>query len=287
VSARSTQILGALEGLGGWGNSNRFEIDFTMAVLQADETTPRRTVIASSQGIVQPDSDPVPLGMPFPDNGHAEGSTDYSCDLNQSNCHILVVESREKKLYELYGATSSGSEVTAQGAFVWDLTATYPVNLRGEQCTSADPSGLPIAALMTTPDEVASGAIPHALRFLLPTGRIKKGVYVRPAAHAGMANSALVDAPPWGLRLRLRSTFDESGFNAGERVVLDALKKYGMILTDAGEIALTFSDDLLSPNKWAALGVTSQSFTGIQVGDFEVVDLGEEFPLTQNCTRAP
>ena len=71
---------------------------------------------------------------------------------------MLVVETREKKLYELYNSTKTGSAFTALGAFVWDLTKAYPDNLRGDQCTSADAAGFPIAALLPTADEVAAGA---------------------------------------------------------------------------------------------------------------------------------
>jgi hypothetical protein len=60
-----------------------------------------------------------------------------------------------------------------------------------------------------------------------------------------------------------------------------------MILSDGGNIALTFADDRLSTNKWAALGIDTFSFTSVAVNDFEVVDLGAEIPLTFNCVRNP
>jgi hypothetical protein len=60
-----------------------------------------------------------------------------------------------------------------------------------------------------------------------------------------------------------------------------------MVLSDGGNIALTFADDRTSTAKWAALGITPQTFNTIGVGNFEVVDLGSEIALTFNCVRAP
>ena len=74
----------------------------------------------------------------------------------------------------------TGDRITAQGFFVWDLNKAYPDNLRGDQCTSADAAGFPVAALTPTADEVASGAVNHALRFILPNDRMKADVYVPP-----------------------------------------------------------------------------------------------------------
>jgi hypothetical protein len=291
-SPRSDAITTALSGLGGWGNGNKLQIDFSIALLFADSTTPRRTITGpagSTYCYAQPtiDCDPVPLQMPLPANGNTEGSADYTCDPSQNDCHVLVVERSEKKLYELYNATAAGAAFTALGAFTWDLTKQYTDVLRGDQCTSADAAGLPIAALLPTSDEVATGTVRHALRFILPNARMKKQVYVRPATHAGGPSSTNADAPPYGVRLRLKPGFDETPYSAGARAILKALKTYGMILSDGGNIALTFADDRLSTAKWATLGITAQTFNSIGVANFEVVDLGAEIPLTFDCVRAP
>jgi len=285
-SPRSEAIIAALNDLGGWGNGNKLQIDFSIAVMNADGSTPRKTV----NGVADycyggPDCESVPMQMPIPVVGNAEGSADYVCDRENDDCHILVVESAERKLYELYSATQSGDAFEALGAFVWDLDKQYPESLRGEQCTSADAAGLPITALLPTADEVASGDLGHALRFILPNPRMKAKVYVHPATHAGGPSSTNPDAPPYGVRFRLRADFDETPFSQGGKVILQAMKKYGMILSDGGEIALTFADDKYSTAKWAALGVEAQSFFPLAVSDFEVVDLGPEIDLTYDCVR--
>jgi hypothetical protein len=230
--------------------------------------------------------------MPMPANGNTEGSSTYVCDTSydtdgQGDCHVLVVEQTQKKLYEIYNATKAGSAFTALGAFVWDLTKAYPDDERGEQCTSADAGGFPIAGLLPTANEVAAGAVKHALRFILPNKQMKKLVYVHPGSHAGQPTSTNANAPAYGVRFRLKSTFDVSAYDAGEKVILQAMKTYGMLLSDGGTIALTFADDRTTTSKWAAQGITALSFKNVAVDDFEVVDLGNEIALTDTCVRNP
>jgi hypothetical protein len=288
-SARSNAIITALGASGGWGNGNKFQIDFSIPIFFADASTPKKTIIAPSAGYCfnGPDCEAVPLQMPVPVNANIEGATSLTCDISSYDCHMLVVDRSQNKLYEIYSATAVGASIAAVGAFSWDLTKQYTEVLRGEQCTSADAAGLPIAALLPTADEVAAGEIQHALRFILPNSRMKKDVYVHPATHAGSPSSLNTDAPPYGVRFRLKPDFNETPYNANARIVIKALKKYGMILSDGGDIALTFADDRTSTAKWAALGITAQTFNAIGVGNFEVVGLGTEIVQTNNCVRAP
>jgi len=229
--------------------------------------------------------------MPVPQDANFEGSSDLTCDVSgntetQGDCHLLVVEKEEGRLYEVYQGTKTGDDITAVGFFVWDLDKPYPDTLRGEQCTSADAAGFPIASLTPTADEVASGTIDHALRFILPNDRMKEAVYVAPATHAGGPESTDPNAPPYGVRFRLKADFDESGYTDPQKVVLKALKTHGMLLSDGGEIPLTFADDRTSTAKWADLGIDANSFSGITVDQFEVVELGPEIALTYDCVRS-
>src|SRR5882724_1489280 len=283
--ARSDAIIAALVSQGGWGNGNKLQIDFSIPLFFGDGSTPRQAITAPAGGYCYggTDCDPVPLQMPLPTNGNTEGSADYTCDTANNDCHVLVVEVAQKKLYELYNSTKTAGGFTALGAFIWDLTKAYPDNERGDQCTSADAAGFPIAALLPTADEIAAGEVKHAIRFILPNPRMKNAAYVHPASHAGAPTSSNPNAPPYGVRFRLKASFVETPFNAGEKLILHALKKYGMLLSDGGNIALTFADDRTTTAKWAGQGITAQSFFAITVNDFEVVDLSPEIVSTQNC----
>ena len=95
------------------------------------------------------------------------------------------------------------------------------------------------------------------------------------------------DDPPYGVRFRLKASFDETPFNASEKVILHAMKKYGMLLSDGGTIPLTFADDRTSTAKWSSLGVSALSFSTITVDDFEVVDFSSPIAVTNDCVRNP
>lgn len=287
-SDRSDAMIATLNDLGGWGNDNAFQTDFSLPIVFAGDSTPRTRVTGSdSYCYGGPDCDEVPADIPVPPDAHMEGSSDLKCDVSQSDCHLLVVERDENRLYEVYQGNQVGDDITATGLFVWDLGKTYPDTLRGDQCTSADAAGFPIAGLTPTADEVAAGEVDHALRFVLPNDRMKADVFVRPATHAGGPESTEPDAVPYGVRFRLKADFDDSAYGASQKVIVAALKKHGMFLSDGGEIALTFADDRTSTAKWTDLGIDSQSFSSMTPDAFEVVELGDEVPLTYDCVRNP
>jgi serine/threonine-protein kinase len=279
--------------MGGWGTDNKLQIDFSIPIFFADNETPQLNVVGPEDYCFGgPACDPVPAPMPVPENAYIEGSSNLECDASgntegQGDCHLLVVDSDNQKLYETYQATKLGEDLQAQGLFVWDLNKEYPDNLRGDQCTSADAGGFPIAALTPTADEVASGSIDHAIRFILPNDRMRADVYVHPASHAGGPESTDPDAMPYGVRLRLNADFDESGYTDPQKVVIKALKTHGMLLSDGGTVPLTFADDQTSDAKWAELGIAADTFSAITPDQFEVVELGPDVPLTYDCVLNP
>jgi predicted Ser/Thr protein kinase len=292
-SERSDAIIGALTAAGGWGTDNRLQIDFSNAVFYADGSTPKMSVVGTEDYCFGgPACDAVPSEMPVPENANIGGSPDLQCDPSgntegQGDCQLLVVDRDAAKLYETYQATKEGDGLKAMGFFIWDLNKQYPDNLRGDQCTSADAGGFPIAAMTPTADEVASGSIDHAIRFILPNDRIRAGAYVHPASHAGGPESTDPNAPPFGVRFRLKADFDESGFTDPQKVVIKALKTHGMLLADGGTVPLTFADDRTSTAKWADLGIASDTFSAITSDAFEVVELGPDVPLTYDCVLNP
>ncbi len=283
LDTSSTAIIAHLADAG-WG-SGAMQIDFSFDVLHADGTVQPRAFTPAA-GYYSPDCDQVPV--PVPPGGTTEGSTSYACDTTRNDCHLLVYQGR--RLYELYqaniaGGLSTGSPFTTVCAVVWDLDRDYwqpgtPYS-RGDQCTSADAAGLPIAPLLVTGAELQAGVVPHALRFILPNPRMAAAVFVHPATHAG-APSGDALYPPYGARFRLRSSFDLSRLpNAAARAVAVALQKYGMILADGGNIPLTM-------DRSAAAYLGPRDLALLQVSDFEMVAAPSgRIPLTYDCTRTP
>ncbi len=259
----------------------RMQIDFSMDVLKANAQTPRRSFVETGD-FFKPDCDHVEV--PIPEGGNLEGESGYAC-ANDGDCHLLVWEQDANKLYEMWRTDIRGSAFRGGCLAVWDLKRVYPPEGRGDQCTSADAAGYPIAPLLFNADEVASGDIAHAIRFILPNARMRKGEYVRPATHGTRATTGPAEAPPYGVRLRLKADFDMDALpNEGARVVARALQKYGMLLADGGNITLTAQSDRRTKAKWDGL-LAPRDLQAIRPRDFEVVQMGPATPLTLQCKR--
>ncbi|CAI7903364.1 unnamed protein product [Closterium sp. NIES-53] len=145
-----------------------------------------------------------------------------------SDHHVLAVDRDACMLYEIYDFSMDGNgRVSAGSGAIWNLTTN---KLRPAGWTSADAAGLPMLPGLARYAEVAAGAINHALRF---TAAVTQRKYVWPARHYA-SDSTNPNLPPMGLRLRLKKTFNSSGFPKQTRVILQALKTYGMMLADNG-----------------------------------------------------
>jgi hypothetical protein len=274
----SAQQIAALKAGGGWGNSNFMQIDFSIDVLAASSGTPMRT-FTPTDDFYDPDCDEV--AMPVPPGGNVEGEDGYACK-GDGDCHLLVFDQPNGRLYEMWRANITS---TFEGGCLaaWDTRAQYGDGLRGEQCSSADAAGFPISPLLFTADEVASGEIKHAIRFILPNNRVKKG-YVHPASH-GTNTTGGANAPAYGVHLRLRADFPIASLpNEGARVVARAMQKYGMYHADGGNIALTAQSDKYTTAKWDGL-LGPRDLGSLKVEDFDVIDHGPMIALSFDCMR--
>lgn len=168
------------------------------------------------------ESDPGPY--PIPRDAPVEGGRHSSGDR-----HVIVVDKARCKLYEVFAAypESGGDRWRAGSGATWDLRSN---DLRPKGWTSADAAGLPILPGLARYSDVKKGSIDHALRFTVSRTR---RAYIYPARH--YASSATdPDLPAMGQRLRLKAGFDISGFSNQAKIVLRALKRYGMIVADNG-----------------------------------------------------
>jgi hypothetical protein len=170
--------------------------------------------------------------------------------------HALLLDRSACRLYEVYALQGHHA---GSGA-IWSLRSN---RLRPVGWTSADAAGLPILPGLVRYDEVARGVIDHALRFTVERTR---RAYVYPARHYA-SNSNDPSLPPMGLRVRLEAGYPIDGFPRQARIVLQALKRYGMLVADNG------SDWFVSgapDRRWNndALGTLGR----VKGSSFEVVD---------------
>ena len=207
------------------------------------------------------ESDPGPY--PVPPDAPIEGGPNGNGDR-----HVLVVDRDHWKLYELFAAHTDGAGWHASSGAVFDLNSNAQ---RPAGWTSADAAGLPIFPGLVRYDEaVERGAISHALRFTVVRSR---HAYVAPARHSA---SKLSDPnlPPMGMRVRLKAGFDVSSFPPEARVILNALKKYGMFVADNG--SNWFISGAPDP-RWNDANL--MTLRRVKGRDFEVVKMGA--PVTE------
>ena len=281
LDPQSAAVIAYLDRVG-WG-LGRMQIDFSIEVLAADATTPLRAFTPTPDHF-SPDCDRDPV--PVPPVGTLEGEEGYECR-GDGDCHLIVADRTRMKLFEMWRADIRGDIFRGGCLAVWDMTRVYPPSGRGEQCTSADAAGFPIAPLLFDADEVAAGRIDHAIRFILPNATIRAREYVHPATHGTRATSGPSDAPPYGTRLRLRADYPLVSLpNEGARTVARAMQRYGMLLSDAGRVALTARSDRFTRAKWAGL-LGALDLAALRPGDFEMIEAGDRIPLTNDCVRNP
>ena len=204
------------------------------------------------------ESDPGPY--PIPPDALIESGSDR---------HVIVVDTANLKLYELFSAVRNKDNSWSAGSgAVFDLNSNA---MRPDSWTSADAAGLPIFPGLVRYDEVVEkGEINHALRF---TVQHTRNGFIHPATHAA-SSSNNENYPPMGMRVRLKAQFDISGFSAHVQVILNALKKYGMFVADNG-------------SNWYISGAPDSRWDDDELGElksipgrnFEVVKMGTVIPM--------
>jgi hypothetical protein len=233
------------------------------------------TVVDSSQALVpvdftaygsESDAGPMPIPLTAPIEGYPNpGNGDR---------HVLVLDTNTCFLYELYSSYPQSTFWNAASAAVWDLTADEK---RPYTWTSADAAGLPIFPGLVRYDEVASGAIKHAIRF---TVQNSSAGFTPPASHFASTTSA-TNAPPMGMRMRLKSNFDVSAFSTANQVILNAMKNYGIIVADNGSSMYISGapDDRWNNSDLHNLG-------NVTASDFEVIQISPLYTSTNVPTGA-
>ena len=245
------------------GSTVAFHPDFGSGQIKNQTIGIPYQVVAGTQakvnvtlGLYFDESDPGP--EPIPSNALIEGYPKPG----QGDRHVLVLEKDGCWLYELYNANLKNGKWSADQASIWDMTIPEQ---RPFTWTSADAAGLPVFAGLARYDEVAAGAIHHALRFTVPTSQ---RAFILPATHWASSTTD-PNAPPMGLRLRLKASFNISTYPADDQVILTALKTYGMILADNGSAMFVSG---APDTRWNNTNLNL--LKNLHASDFEVVQTG-------------
>ena len=270
VDSNSGTIIGALSG-------SHLHPDFSTPaggnygipyVVVDSNSTPEMSVNMDGY----PDQSDITL-YPIPANAPIEGAPP-NCS-NTGDNHLIVIDKTQCWLYETWSTQlCNGSWIASNGA-VWDLTQNEQ---RPYGWTSADAAGLPVFAGLVRYDEVAAGAINHAIRMTVNNTKsdLNGGYFVAPATHAAGTSSSTSNI--MGMRLRLKSSFDLSSYSATNQVILKAMQQYGLIVADNGSNMYfqgtpdaRWSDDDL------------HNLSAIDASNFEVVQM----PTVYDSATAP
>jgi hypothetical protein len=174
--------------------------------------------------------------------------------------HAIIVDKATCRLYETWLTKQKGSRWTAGSGATWSLSSN---KLRPAGWTSADAAGLPILPGILRYAEVKAGRVDHAIRFTAP---VTSTHYLWPARHEAGSKASLA-YPPMGARFRLKASFSMKGYSRDAKVVLRAMKTYGLILADNGSPWYFQGDD---STHWPS-GLISELKT-IPAKDFQAVN---------------
>lgn len=216
---------------------------------------------------------------PYPADAPIEGDpTDCTGWPNtySGDAHVLVLDRKACMLYETFNTHRCSGQWAASQETIWDLK-NYDQRPWG--WTSADAAGLPIFPGLVRYDEVAAGAINHAIRFTMQQTKndANNGYFVYPASHA--AGTVYGVSNVMGMRVRLKASFDISGFSPTNQVILTAMKKYGMILADNG--GYFYFQGVPDP-RWNDDDLVKLDAIGSE--NFEVVQMTPAFPGYDSAT---
>jgi hypothetical protein len=216
---------------------------------------------------------------PFPITAPIEGAP-ADCegwpDTYVGDSHVLVLDRHSCFLYETFNTHRCNGQWASSSETIWDM---QNFEQRPWGWTSADAAGLAIFPGLVRYDEVASGAINHAIRFTMQQTKndANGGYFVEPASHA--AGTVYGVSNVMGMRIRLKASFDISGYSETNQVILTAMKNYGMILADNG--GYFYFQGVPDP-RWDDNDLVN--LDAIQSSNFEVVQMTPSWPGWDDVT---
>ena len=271
----NSNAITSVPGFAGLSLHHDFWSDYGMPYVVVDSTTTPSVPI----NVIDYASESDVVVAPYPATAPIEG---YPADCSgwpdtyTGDAHVLVLDRANCFLYETFNTHRCNGLYNASSETIWDMT-NYETRPWG--WTSADAAGLPVFPGLVRYDEIASGAIKHALRFTMAQTRddANGGYFVYPASHA--SGNIWSNSNVMGMRIRLKAGFDISSFSPVNQIILTAMKQYGMILADNGGY-LYFQG--VADSRWDDNDL--DNLNAIASSNFEVVQMTPEFPGYDSAT---
>ncbi len=217
-------------------NSSQIIANFSSSPLKADFGSGAWEGAPIGIPFISVCGDQKKIAVNFTDYGDESDKGPYAVPLNApiegngaGDSHVIAVDIENGLLYELFNAHVNGDHWDASSGAIFNLNSDQ---MRPDTWTSADAAGLPILPGLVRYDEIEKGVIDHPIRFTLSSSNVKPA-YIFPARHKVNSSGGLYSLP-FGARIRLRADFDVSSFSSTNKIILNAIKRYGLILADIG-----------------------------------------------------
>jgi hypothetical protein len=268
LDPNSTAITSA-SGFAGLHLHHDFWSDYGMPYVVVDSTATPSVSINVIDYANQSDVVVAPFPANAPIGGYPADCAGWP-DTYIGDAQVLVLDRAKCFLYETFNTHRCNGQYNSSSETIWDMT-NYETRPWG--WTSADAAGLPIFPGLIRYDEIASGAIHHAIRFTMQQTKDDNndGYFVYPASHA--SGKIWASSNVMGMRIRLKASFDISGFSPVNQIILTAMQQYGMILADNG--GYFYFQGVADP-RWDDNDLNN--LDTIASSNFEVVQMTPEFP---------
>lgn len=205
-----------------------------------------------------------PLPYPWASNFYIEPLSDK---------HAMIVQTQSCHLYESYGTGYSGGILSAYSGANWDLTKPFVPMPPGSPSSMA--SGLSLFAGMVKWEDFQSGSIKHALNWAGIAHSVAQYKFVVPASDTDWLTFNGGNSPqlPYGAHLRLKASFNTSGWGPQSKMVAKAMQTYGVYLSDTGSSgnALYFANAADGSMPWSSSDLSALS--KLHITDFDVLKL--------------
>jgi hypothetical protein len=239
-----------------------------------DNSTPTQSLIF----FYTPENNGNFMYVPMPYRKKESGAGPHVSTLAEVDRHMITLNQQTCELQEIYAdypagqATSSGCPTcTAQGGIKGNLLS-YGLG------HGVDAAGQFIQPLTARYAEFKSGAIKHAVRAIAPNGYLMgscgASTHVWPAQAEACVGTGGSHILPYGTRARLKAGYDITRFSTNARIILQALKDYGIYFVDGGsggEVNISLDEDT---GYDAAINQAIQElfYAGITADNLEFID---------------
>jgi hypothetical protein len=189
--------------------------------------------------------------------------------------HVLGVNRQDGTFYEVYAPYKIGDNVgecitcNAQSGYKYHDNYIQPTT------GTADASGMPMIPLALRYSEIQNcidNGVPikHGFRFTLDNS-LNANYFVWPATAIPNPFAGMI---PYGTRVRLKSSFNISGYSTAVQCFLTAVKDYGLFMDDGGNrmAVQTMTDAVGTYTLFYALEQEMLGGGGVPATQFEVVD---------------